>query len=151
MIEIKHRHTGAVLYTHDNASGMTMRDAAEAAVKSRANLYGADLYGANLYGANLSRANLYGANLYGANLYGDKIAISPLSLSGLHWDVTVTEFRLRIGYQVHAHAAWPGFSAKEIAAMDSKASEFWTANRDMLLMMCAAQAARAAAATTPTI
>ncbi len=49
--------------------------AVRAAVKSRANLYGANLsgaslYGASLYGANLSGANLYGANLSGANLYG---------------------------------------------------------------------------------
>ena len=81
MIEIKHRFTGDVLfcYTPDGA----MRDAVLAAVKSRANLYGADLYGANLYGANLSGADLYGADLYGANLSGADLYGANLSGANL--------------------------------------------------------------------
>jgi hypothetical protein len=72
VIEIKHRHTGEVLYT---AQVETVREALEAAVTARANLAranlaGANLAGANLDGANLARANLAGANLAGANLYG---------------------------------------------------------------------------------
>ena len=52
MIKIKHRHTGAVLFTHD----------------------GADLSGANLSGAYLSEANLSGANLRGADLRGANLS-----------------------------------------------------------------------------
>ena len=72
-IQIKHRYTGAILFT--SSESHTLLQAVEAAAKDGANLDGANLYGANLDGANLdganlTRANLYGANLYGANLYG---------------------------------------------------------------------------------
>ena len=65
MITIKHRFTGSILFELETT---TIRLALEAAVKGRADLYGANLYGANLYGANLRGANLRGADLYGANL-----------------------------------------------------------------------------------
>jgi hypothetical protein len=71
MIEIKHRYTGATLYSADVA---TLREALERAVKSGANLRGANLAGANLRGANLDGANLDGANLRGANLRGANLA-----------------------------------------------------------------------------
>ena len=77
---IKHRWTGAVLYT---GGGETLRDVIVDAVISGADLYGANLRGAYLgraylSGANLSRADLYGANLSraylsGADLSGDKL------------------------------------------------------------------------------
>jgi len=61
-VEIKHRYTGAVLFTCDVpegvASEMAVRHALEAAVKSGAYLSGANLRDANLSGANLSGANL---------------------------------------------------------------------------------------------
>ena len=80
--EIKHRHTGSVLFSVEVGS---LKLAVEAAIKAGANLSGANLSGANLSGANLSgadlsraylsgadlsRANLSGANLSGANLSG---------------------------------------------------------------------------------
>ena len=78
-IQIKHRYTGQVLFSHTTASN-TIAIALTAAILAganlyEANLYGADLRGANLYGANLRgadlrEANLYGADLYEANLYG---------------------------------------------------------------------------------
>jgi hypothetical protein len=51
-------------------SGLAMRHALEAAVKSGADLSGADLRGAYLRGANLSGAYLRGADLSGADLSG---------------------------------------------------------------------------------
>ena len=71
-IQIKHRWTGAVLY--EGLSGMSIRDALEAANLSDANLIGADLIGANLIGANLRGASLRDANLRGADLIGAKNA-----------------------------------------------------------------------------
>ena len=67
-IQIKHRYTGAVLYEHEptdeqQASGLAMRAALEAAVKCGAYLSDANLSGANLSGANLSGAELGGAYL----------------------------------------------------------------------------------------
>ena len=93
-IQIKHRYTGAVLYEHEptdeqQASGLAMRAALEAAVKcdaylsdanlsdanlSDAYLRGADLSDAYLRDADLSDANLSGANLSGAN--GADLAIA---------------------------------------------------------------------------
>ena len=67
VIEIKNRWNGEVLYSGEHAS---LKEAAEAAVKACANLYGADLRGTNLRGTNLRGANLYGADLCDANLRG---------------------------------------------------------------------------------
>ena len=72
IFEIKHRYSGAVLFSLETKS---MRLCVEAAVGSSAdlrgaNLSGADLRGANLCDANLCRANLCDANLSGSNLYG---------------------------------------------------------------------------------
>ena len=84
-ITIKHRYTNAVLFEYQptadqQASGLEMRAALEAAAKGGvylrganlrgANLREADLRGAKLYGADLRWADLYGANLYGADLGG---------------------------------------------------------------------------------
>ena len=101
IFEIKHRFTGAVLFSLETES---LKLCVQAAVKAKAdlsganlsgaNLSGADLYGANLsganlsranlYGANLSRANLYGANLSGANLYGANLSRANLSGANLY-------------------------------------------------------------------
>ena len=73
-VEIKHRHTDAVLYAaevpDDTPSGLAMRAALERATRAGANLAGANLRGANLDGANLDGAYLRSANLDGANLRG---------------------------------------------------------------------------------
>lgn len=83
--EIKHKSTGAVLFTMKTesmklcleatiASGANMRDAylrdayLRDANLSYADLSGADLSEANLHGANLSYADLRDANLSGADL-----------------------------------------------------------------------------------
>ena len=73
VIEIKHRHTGAVLYRHETTaerqtSGLAMRDAMEAAIDAGSNLRGSNLRGAYLSGADLSGADLRGADLSGAHL-----------------------------------------------------------------------------------
>ena len=67
-IQIKHRHTEAVIFECEQEAGMTLRYALEKAVSAKTNLGSADLRGANLRGANLGGANLGGAYLGGANL-----------------------------------------------------------------------------------
>ena len=69
-ITIKHRHTDAVLFEYQptaeqQASGIAMRTALEAATKG-----GVYLGGANLEGANLDRAYMRGAYMGGAYLEG---------------------------------------------------------------------------------
>ena len=88
-----------VLFSHQTtakrqASGLAMRDAMGAAVKSGANLSGAYLSGAYLSGAYLSGANvsdaylsdanLHGANLSGANLSDAYLSGANLSDANLH-------------------------------------------------------------------
>ncbi|UOF78573.1 pentapeptide repeats containing protein [Bacteriophage sp.] len=86
-MNIINRFSGLVIY--EGASGMTQRAVLEAAVASRADLYGADLSGANLSranlsGANLSRANLSGVNLSGVNLSGANLSGADLSRANLY-------------------------------------------------------------------
>ena len=59
IIEIKHRWTGAVLWSGEAES---VRDAVARAVSARADLAGADLAGADLAGADLAGAYLAGAD-----------------------------------------------------------------------------------------
>jgi hypothetical protein len=66
-LEIKHRSTGALLWSGEAVS---LRDAVTKALSARAYLAGADLAGANLARADLADANLAGANLAGADLAG---------------------------------------------------------------------------------
>ena len=87
-ITIMHRHTGAVLYSHQAApnrvaSGLAMRDALEAASLAGANLDGASLAGANLAGASLAGASLAGANLARASLAGAYLAGANLARASL--------------------------------------------------------------------
>jgi|GEM_PF-4833412 len=71
-MEIKHRYTGAVLFSArvdvSLSDGLKIGAAVKLAIKADANLADANLAGANLAGANLADANLAGANLAGANL-----------------------------------------------------------------------------------
>jgi hypothetical protein len=108
---------------------------------SGANLFGADLYGADLSGADLSGADLSGAylswtNLSGANLSGEVLTKAPLSLLNLTWPVLITEKYMAIGCQRHTHEQWREFTDSDIEEMESRASEFWSQWRDVLVLMC---------------
>jgi len=81
-IEIKHRVTGAVLFSHTQDSN-TIRTTLELAVKARTNLISADLSGTDLSGTDLSGANLSGANLSRANLTGVNLSRANLSNANL--------------------------------------------------------------------
>jgi hypothetical protein len=81
--EIKHRITGAVLFSMECES---IKLCVEAAVRAGATLSGADLSGAdlsgvNLFGCDLSRANLSGCDLSRANL--SRAYLSDATLSGV--------------------------------------------------------------------
>jgi hypothetical protein len=76
MIEIKHRYSGAALYSGEHES---LREAVVAAVKADADLARADLAGANLAGANLSDAYLADADLAGADLARAYLARADLA------------------------------------------------------------------------
>ena len=72
-MEIKHRYTGQIIYTHPDVD---LRDAdLQDANLQDANLRGADLRGADLRGADLRGAHLRGAHLRGAHLQ-DAVGLS---------------------------------------------------------------------------
>ena len=81
-IEIKHRITGAVLFSH-SAEDNTMRRTLQVAVSADADLAGADLADANLADANLADAYLAGANLAGADLADAYLADADLARADL--------------------------------------------------------------------
>jgi len=118
-------------------SGVDLRGAnLRGADLSGANLIGANLIGANLIGANLIGANLRGANLIGANLIGEKLAIAPIFISGLYWQVTITESFLTIGCKRFEHKEWAKFDDEIIKEMDTNATKFWSENKIWLLSAC---------------
>ena len=163
LIEIKNRWSQNVMYA---CEAENMRGAVLEAVSKRANLRGADLSSAYLRGADLSGADLRGAYLSGANLSSadlssadlsgaylrgadlrgadlrgaylrdEKIAIAPISILNLYWDVLISESYLVIGCQRHTHAEWKEFTDDDIAGMASNASSFWAANKSWLLAAC---------------
>jgi uncharacterized protein YjbI with pentapeptide repeats len=143
MIEIKNRYTGNVMLSLDIDS--LRRANLRGADLYGANLRGADLYGANLCGADLRGADLRGADLYGAylrgaNLDGEKINVTPIQINNLEWPILITDGYMRIGCQRHSHDEWAAFSDKQISAMASTASDFWSVWREPLLAMCRAHA-----------
>ena len=109
---------------------------------SGANLSGADLSGADLRGADLSDADLRGADLSGANLSGELIKTAPIFISGMTWEVVITNGFMSIGCQRHSHGKWSSFDDITIAAMESQALEFWTKHKTTLLALCADMASK---------
>ena len=118
-IEIKHRLTGSVLFSHEQAENSAQITLA-AAIESGTNLYDADLRG--------------------ANLYGEKLTKTPLLILNLLWDVTITTQHLRIGCQVHLISEWKSFDDEKIKSMASSASEFWSKYKTALIALCDAHA-----------
>jgi uncharacterized protein YjbI with pentapeptide repeats len=105
-----------------------------------ADLRDADLRGAYLRDADLHGAYLRDADLHGAYLRGEISPKTPISILNLKWDILITEGYMRIGCQRHTHADWEAFTDEAIADMESRASEFWKANREWLLAACKAHA-----------
>ena len=86
-IDIKHRHTGSVIFTHtaeENSVLITVKQAIEVkADLSGSDLSGSDLSFSNLRFSNLRFSNLRGSNLRGSNLRGSDLSGSDLSGSDL--------------------------------------------------------------------
>ena len=123
--QIKSRYDGSVLFECEADS---IKECLVESVSKKANLRGADFYD----------ANLRGANLRGANLRGEILTKAPISILNLTWDTLITEGYMTIGCQRHTHAEWEAFTDEAISNMESRASEFWKANRDWLLSACKA-------------
>jgi len=131
-MDILHRFTGVVVFSIKGNSLL-------GANLLGANLLGADLRGANLWGADLRGADLRGANLRGANLLGEILTSAPVIISGLAWNVLITNAFMTIGCQRHRHEEWFNFDEHQISRMHPDALEFWNKTKVSLFEMCAAQ------------
>ena len=109
---------------------------------SGANLSGADLSGADLRGADLRGADLRGAYLRGAYLRGEKLKTSPVFISGLTWEIVITNSYMTIGCQRHTHENWTAFDDSTISKMEKRALEFWKKHKEILLVLCADMASK---------
>ena len=89
--------------------------------------------GDSLREADLKWANLQGANLQGANLKWADLPTDVIRIDGMRWDVTILYGYMRIGCQHHHVDNWDKFTNDEISKMDSKALEFWQANKQKLI------------------
>ena len=103
---------------------------------SSANLRSANLRSADLSRADLSRANLRSADLSSAKIDGEKITKDPLLITGLYYSCLITDGYMRLGCKRYTHAEWSEFNDSEIAAMDSRATDFWNKWKLPLLAMC---------------
>ena len=130
-MEIKHKLNNEVLLTieGDSLQGANL----QGANLQYANLQYANLKYADLQGANLKYANLQGADLQYANLQGADLPTDVIRINGMRWDVTILHGYMRIGCQHHYVDDWNKFTDGEISKMDSKALEFWQANKQKLI------------------
>ena len=83
--------------------------------------------------------SLQEANLQEANLRGEILKSTPVIISGLAWNVLITNAFMTIGCQRHRHEEWFNFDEHQISSMHSGALEFWNKTKGRLLAMCAAQ------------
>ena len=139
-IEIEHRFTGSVLFSHEaeeNSVKITLAEAIEnGADLARADLARADLTSADLSGADLTSADLSGADLSGADLSGEILTQSPIQILTNIWPVLISDNYMKIGCQRHTHDEWANFTDDEIRAMDSGARLFWRDWKEPLLALC---------------
>lgn len=142
-MKILHKRTGETIF---ECGCRTLKKCLVEAVKNKVNLSYADLSNANLRGADLSNADLRGAKLWGANLsnadlsnanlWGEKITKCPIYINaGLHWQVWITDKRIKIGCQIHTTKAWENFTDEQISKMDENALEFWKVWEKPILAM----------------
>jgi hypothetical protein len=107
-----------------------------------ANLRGADLCEANLREANLRGANLREADLIGATGNGREVMSAQIDTWPLVWTTAPDgAATLAIGCQSHSLDLWVKSDPRWIAAMDSKAAEWWARMREPVLALVMASPA----------
>jgi hypothetical protein len=113
-IKIKHRTTGAVLWSGEAKS---VREALKAALAARANLADANLADANLADANLADANLARANLADANLARANLAGADLAGADLA-DANLADANLADANLARANLADANLARANLAGAD---------------------------------
>ncbi len=112
-----------------------------ALVSGNARVYGnAWVYGDALVSGNAlvygdarvsGNARVYGnARVSGNALVSGNARFQPITISGLAYEITITDRHIRIGCEFHKIKEWDKFSNKRILEMDGKdALKFWKANK----------------------
>lgn len=85
-----------------------------------------------------SRADLYGANLYGADGKKTTIQKTPIQISGLRWLITIFDKDMQIGCEYHSLADWWSYDNDRISDMGSHALGFWKQHKGTLQDVCKA-------------
>ena len=64
---------------------------------------------------------------------------SPLYLSGLAYQITITDTAIKIGCEKHSINDWDNFNKEQIAGMDGKAAlRFWDGNKSPIMALALA-------------
>ena len=114
IIEIRHRFTGAVLWS---GKAESLGDAVEKAVVAKFSLARANLARAYLAGAYLAGANLAGADLAGADLTGADLARANLARANLA-DANLDDASLDGAYLAGADLAGADLARADLAGAD---------------------------------
>ncbi len=78
------------------------------------------------------------AQVYGDARVSGNARVTPITITGLRWTVTIADQDMAIGCQQHSIERWWGFNDRVIAKMDGAALEFWQAHKATLQALCAA-------------
>ena len=82
-------------------------------------------------------ARVYGnARVSGDARVSGNALVSPVTITGLTWTVTIADQEMVIGCQHHEISAWLAFSDREIIAMDRQALKFWRAYKPVIEAIC---------------
>ena len=134
-----------------------------------AQLQGADLSGANLFGADLRFANMTGvtlsrtilnravlngavispafisatdlgnAELHGAIFYDEVLPRNITCITGMFFDVTITDKQMIVEHERHTHDEWRNIPDEHMDSISHDMLPFWKAYKKVLFALCDAQ------------
>ena len=100
---------------------------------------GGEIWGGEIRGGVIWCGEIRGGEIWGGVIWGGVIRVSPIFISGLRWEITITASYLRIGCQQHEHDSWSKFERTDIMPMANEAWDWWKLHKDMLMALCAEQ------------
>ena len=100
---------------------------------------GGEIWGGEIRGGVIWCGEIRGGEIRGGVIWGGVIRVSPIFISGLRWEITITASYLRIGCQQHEHDSWSKFERTDIMPMANEAWDWWKLHKDMLMALCAEQ------------
>ncbi len=94
---------------------------------------GGTIRGGTIRGGTIEGGTIEGGTIRGGTIWDEAIVThSPLVLSGLKWEITISDEHMKIGCKQHRYEAWLAFDGETIAAMDPDATRFWAMVRPLI-------------------